>query len=226
MNDDLDDPLADDPAFAAWPAEVRQAWAGLELPSLREILAGHERLAAEVRRQNQELRRLAQAATAPAPVGGDAQAVAVALAEARALGGRLAAAASNGLITLAESADRHAAALDAAVQGLLARPAGRGWWGAVAYGAEARAALLAQVDGARLVRDKARQALADAGLVRLAPAPGSAFDPAQHRATATAPGPAGRIVELLREGWRAGAEVVRPAEVTVGSTIPPVSEQP
>ena len=226
MGDDIDDPLADDPAFAAWPAEVRQAWAGLELPSLREILAGHERLAAEVRRQNQELRRLAQAA-APVPAGGDAQAVAAALAEARALGGRLAAAASAGLIALAESADRHAAALDTAVQGLLIRPAGRGWWGgAVAYGAEARAALLAQVEGARLVRDKARQALADAGLVRIAPVPGSAFDPGQHRATGTAKGPAGRIIEVLREGWRAGAEVVRPAEVTVGSAIPPASEQP
>ena len=227
MDDLSDDPLADDPAFASWPAEVREAWANLELPSLRDVLASQERLAAEVRRQNQELRRLGQAAPAPAPAGSDAQAIAAALAEARALGGRLAAASASGLIALAESADRHAGALDTAIQSLLVRPAGRSWWGgAVAYSAEARAALAAQVEGARLVRDKARQALADAGLVRIAPVPGATFEPEMHRATATARGPAGRIVELVREGWRDGGNVVRPAEVTVGNNPHPTVEHP
>lgn len=217
-HDDSDDPLADDPAFAAWPTEVREAWAGLELPSLHDLLLAQERLAAEIRRQNQELRRLASAAaTPPPPAGSEAQALAAALAEARALGSRLASAAATGLIAMAESADRHALALDEAVRGLLARPAGRGLFGqAVPWSDSVRAVLSAQVDGARLVRDKTRQTLADAGLQRLAPAAGEAFDPERHRCTGTAPGPSGRIVTLVREGWRDGAAVLRPAEVIIG----------
>ena len=217
---DPHDPLADDPAFAAWPADVRIAWAGWELPSLHDLLLGQERLAAEVRRQNQELRRLSQAAAVPAASAAPDD-VARAMAEARLLGERLAAAAAAGLIALAESADRHAAALAAAVQAVLARPAGSDWLGrARPWPEDVRLALASQVEGARLVRDKARQTLVDAGMTRIAPQAGEAFDPESHRCTGTAPGAAGRVLRCEREGWRSGATLVRPAEVVIGAPVP------
>ena len=168
------DPLAEDPAFAAWPAEVRSAWAELELPSLHDLLLAQERLAAEVRRQNQELRRLSQAVAAPAaPPPSDSDALARSLAAAHHLGERLAAAAAAGLIALAESA--------------------------------------------RLVRDKARQTLADAGMTRVAPQAGESFDPETQRCLGTAPGQPGRIVRCERDGWRSGATLLRPADVIIGA---------
>jgi|GEM_PF-5484699 hypothetical protein len=213
------DPLAEDPAFAAWPAEVRSAWAELELPSLHDLLLAQERLAAEVRRQNQELRRLSQAVAAPAaPPPSDSDALARSLAAAHHLGERLAAAAAAGLIALAESADRHAIAIATAVDTLLARAAGRDWLGrARPWPEDLRQVLSGQVEGARLVRDKARQTLADAGMTRVAPQAGESFDPETQRCLGTAPGQPGRIVRCERDGWRSGATLLRPADVIIGA---------
>lgn len=199
----VDDPLANDPAFAAWPADVRVAWAALRLPSLHDLVAAQERLAVEIRRQNQELRRLAQAAT---PDQGPAELLA-----------RLAQAQAEVLFTVAESAARHAQAVADEVTAILAVPPGRGWFGrALAWDATIRTRLLAQVAGARLVQAKARQALEDAGWTCIAPAPGDNFDPHLHRCVENASGPTGRVVARLRDGWRRGEHVARPAEVAVG----------
>jgi hypothetical protein len=219
------DPLADDPAFAAWPAEMRSAWAELALPSLHDLVLAQERLAAEIRRQNQELRRLGERVAAPpAPPPSDSEALARSLAAAHHLGERLAAAAAAGLIALAESADRHAIAIAAAVERLLAGAAGRNWLGrARPWPEDIRQVLSGQVEGARLVRDKARQTLGDAGLTRIAPQPGESFDPETQRCLGTAPGMPGRIVRCERDGWRSSATLLRPAEViigTAGTTLP------
>ena len=218
------DPLHDDPAFAAWPAEVRGAWAKLELPSLHDLLLAQERLAAEVRKQNQELRRLGQAVAAPAaPPPSDSEALARSLAAAHHLGERLAAATAAGLIALAESADRHAIAIATAVDNLLARAAGRDWLGrARPWPEDLRQVLSGQVEGARLVRDKARQTLADAGMTRIAPLPGESFDPETQRCLGTAPGLPGRIVRCERDGWRSGATLfcARPRSLSVRSAPP------
>lgn len=214
----VEDPLADDPAFATWPAEMREAWAEMKLPSLHDMLLGQERLAAEIRRQNQELRRLAQSVAQPVSSTADADALTRTLSEARTLGERLASAAAAGLIALTESTDRHACALDAAVSTLLARPAGHTWLGrARAWPEDLRLGLRAQVEGARLMRDKARQTLTDAGLLRIAPQPGDLFDPDLHRCLSTAPGSPGRVLRCERDGWRSGAALLRPAEVIVGA---------
>lgn len=200
-----DDPLADDPAFAAWPAEVRIAWAALRLPSLHDLVAAQERVAVEVRRQNQELRRLAQAATVDSSAAD--------------LLARLGEAQAEVLFTVAESAARHAQAVAGEVAAILAAPPGRGWFGrALAWDAATRDRLLAQVAGARLVHAKARQALEDAGWICIAPAPGDAFDPRLHRCVENVPGAPGHIVARLRDGWRRGEQIARPAEVAVGST--------
>jgi hypothetical protein len=213
-----EDPLANDPIFAAWPAEVREAWLSLELPSLHDVLLMQERLAAEVRRQNQEIRRLAQAAV---PREADADAMTRVLAEARRLGGRLAAASAAGLIALAESADRHAHALATTVQTVLSQPAGWDWLGrARPWPMDQRLALESQVEGARLVRDKARQALGDAGMTPIIPRPGEVFDPEVHRCIGTRLGAPGTVVACEREGWRHGAELLRPADVIIGGVAP------
>lgn len=211
-----DDPLADDPAFAAWPAELRQAWAELSLPSLHDLLLGQERLAAEIRRQNQELRKLAGAPPNAAPPA-DAERLAAILAQASDLGQALAKASASGLIGVVEAADRHAVGLAAETEALLAAPNVRGWFRRARPWPEALAQRLrAQADGARLLADKARTALADAGVHAIRAAAGDAFDPEQHRCVETADGTAGRILRLVREGWRQGGAVLRPAEVAIG----------
>lgn len=45
---------------------------------------------------------------------------------------------------------------------------------------------------------------------------GEAFDPALHRAVGLAAGGADTVVEVRRQGWRCGPQVVRSAEVVVG----------
>ncbi len=215
--------MADDDAFlAAWPAELREQWAALRLPSLAEQLTAYERLAAEVRRQNQELRRLAAAMqTAPAPAEDGAR-LATALEMAQALADGLAKAGSAVLIDVCESSERHARALDAAVRQLLARPPGRGLFGrALPWDEAARAALTAQAEGAAVVAGKALAALSDAGLKRLEPRPGEAFDPATQRCVGTRSGAPGRILALERAGWARGATIIRPAEVLVGQEQTP-----
>ena len=114
--------------FANWPPALLAAWEEHQLPSLHDLLTTNERLASEVRRQNQELRRLADAASAAA-----AGTVATAEANARLLtmadGLRRAADAQqrqllNGLIEACDSAARHHHALDEDRVRVLAHVAG------------------------------------------------------------------------------------------------------
>jgi hypothetical protein len=209
--------MDDDALLESWPAELREAWTSLRLPSLAEQLLAYERLAAEVRRQNQELRRLTtivQTVPAPADDGGR---LAAALEAAQALTEGLARSGSAALIEVCESAERHAQALAQTVAGLLGRPAASGLFGrAIAWDPAVRSALTAQVEGAALVAQKALSALGDAGLSRLEPHPGEVFDPASQRCVGTRPGPAGRIISRERAGWARGSTIIRPAEVLVG----------
>jgi hypothetical protein len=211
----------EDPALAAWPPELRRAWSELRLPSLADQLLAYERLAAEVRRQNQELRRLAGAlAEAPRP-GDDAEArLRAALEAAQRLAAGLARQGTEALIDLHDSCERHAAALAGAVERVLAEPP-RGWFGGRRpWPAGTAEALRAQAEGARLVAVKALGRLADAGLAAIDPGPGAAFDPELHRCAGTAPGPIGRVVTLERRGWRHGPTLIRPAEVIIGKDTP------
>jgi hypothetical protein len=212
---------AEDPALAAWPPDLLRAWRDLRLPSLAEQLLAYERLAAEVRRQNQELRRLAGTLAdshRPAEDGGPR--LAAALESAQRLADSLARQGTEALIDLHDSCERHASALAAAVERVLAEPP-RGWFGRRRPWPDGTAeALRAQAAGARLVAGKAFDRLADAGLSAIDPAPGAAFDPELHRCAGTAPGPSGRVVALELRGWRHGSTLIRPAEVIIGKDNP------
>lgn len=53
-------------------------------------------------------------------------------------------------------------------------------------------------------------------------AEGAAFDPHQHEAVETAEGPeGGRVVKVLRKGYKIGGKVLRPAQVSVSQKLAP-----
>jgi len=221
MDDEIkaDAGAEDDPAMTAWPAEVRQSWAAMRLPSLADQLLAYERLAAEVRRQNQELRRLATTLTTTQPQTpvDDGGRLAAALEAVNLLSDGLAKGATTALIDLYEANERHATALALAVETHVAKPVAHGWFGqSIAWPTAITATLRAQVTGARLVANKALDALAAIGLMRIAPSIGDIFDPERHFCAGTRSGPAGRILSLERIGWSHGSTRIRPADVIVG----------
>ena len=72
------------------------------------------------------------------------------------------------------------------------------------------------VDGVRMVRQNFREMLASAGVEEIG-GEGEAFDPQVQEALTFGPGPEGAVVVLVREGYRIGDYVLRPAQVVVGS---------
>jgi len=77
------------------------------------------------------------------------------------------------------------------------------------------------LEGVRLVRAELAGALARAGIESYSPI-GEEFDPSLHEAVATAPQGAGgaasgTVVEVYQPGYRAGANVIRPARVLVAA---------
>lgn len=226
--DALEDTLEDEPCslpsdlFANWPPALLAAWEQYQLPSLHDLLTTNERLASEVRRQNQELRRLAEAAAAAA-----AGTVATAESNARLLtladGLRRAADTQqrrllSGVIEACDSATRHHRALDEDRVRVLARLPKRTWWGQSLPGRDAlERSLQASCDGARLLMQRLRQELDDQGAERLTPSPGEPFDPAWMRCTGRAPGALDRVISLERDGWRLQGNLIRPADVLVGN---------
>jgi molecular chaperone GrpE len=76
----------------------------------------------------------------------------------------------------------------------------------------------AVLEGVELVRKRFRGKLAQHG-VALDPSLGKGFDPARHEAVSTIPvrdpGADGMVVAVVREGYRIGDDVLRPAQVVV-----------
>ena len=210
--------------FENWPPELLEAWERFRLPSLHELLTAQEQLASEVRKQNQELRRLTEAAAAQAAAAASATATSAATARLVSLADGLRAAAEvqqqrllSGLIEASDSAVRHHQALDQDRQRLLALLPERDW---LRRPLPARAALdrslQANCEGARMLVQRLHQQLGDLGAERLAPAVGEPFDPAWMRCTGRAAGQPDRVVGLERDGWRLNTSVIRPADVLVG----------
>lgn len=71
------------------------------------------------------------------------------------------------------------------------------------------------VEGIRMVQRKFENVL-EAGGVSEIEAEGAQFDPTVHEAVGYAPGPEGRVVALLQNGYQIGEYVVRAARVMVG----------
>ncbi len=202
--------------FAHWPPELLADWERHRLPSLHDLLIAQERLAGEVRRQNQELRRLADAAAQPSPVDTGARLLALAD-DLRAAAADQRRKTLRGLIEATDSAERHSLALDEDRGRILAALPKRHWLGWTLPGREALARSLdASCDGARLLVQRLHHELDELGAMRLAPDPGDAFDPSCMRCTGRAVGAAGQIIVLERDGWRLDDTVIRPADVLVG----------
>ncbi len=89
--------------------------------------------------------------------------------------------------------------LDRALASLDGQPAGPQW-----------------VDGIRQIARKFQGAL-EAGGVKEIPAEGQEFDPNLHEAISQAPGPAGRVIQVVQKGYTLGDRVIRPAMVIVGN---------
>ncbi|SEH00148.1 GrpE protein [Nonomuraea solani] len=63
------------------------------------------------------------------------------------------------------------------------------------------------------------EVLARTGAELLDVAPGDPYDAARHRATRTEPGPPGRVVAVLAEGFHQGERVLRKADVAIGQAV-------
>ena len=73
-------------------------------------------------------------------------------------------------------------------------------------------------EGVRLVERKMRTAFENAGVKEIAAEPGQPFDPNEHEAVIyeeSTAYPEGHIVEAVRQGYRLGERVLRPAMVRV-----------
>ena len=220
------EPLLSLPAnlFANWPPELLEAWARFRLPSLHELMTAQELLASEVRKQNLELRRVAEAVAAQAATAAGASATIAATNRLASLADGLRAAAEvlqqrllQGLIEATDSAVRHHQALDRDRLRLMALLPRRGWLRRPLAVSEALdRSLHANCDGARLLVQRLHQQLGDLGAERLAPTAGQPFDPAWMRCTGRAPGLPDRVVGLERDGWRLNTSIIRPADVLVG----------
>lgn len=208
----------DDPALAAWPPEVREAWLALSLPSLEDVLVTQERLAAEIRRQNQEIKRLGQTLATPVPNAGTEE-IAATIRELRQAHAHESRSVITALIAVADAVERHAQALAEFPQ-IVAQIPRKGFLGrSFPWRPALERALVSHAEGGSLVSDKTIQTLVDLGCVRLAPEPGTPFDPSQHRCVETATGTPGHIIRLVRVGWRRSETVLRPADVIVGKSI-------
>ena len=178
------------PAPQAAPAEA-------EVAALRREV---ERLTATLGAANEEKERLARAAAAPAPDSVD---------EIERVKERLSKQAAREIEQHKRDLVRDFIEvlddLDRAVQ----VPQGSGGASTVADGVR---------EGVELVRKNFRSKLAQLGVER-EPALGMSFDPARHEAVSVLPvvDPArdGLIVDVVREGYRMGDDVLRPAQVVV-----------
>jgi molecular chaperone GrpE len=79
------------------------------------------------------------------------------------------------------------------------------------------------VEGVRMVERKFRGVLEASGVQPIV-AQGEPFDPAQHEAISYAPGPEGRVVVVVREGYMVDGRVIRPAGVIVGNGQEPATQ--
>ena len=71
------------------------------------------------------------------------------------------------------------------------------------------------VEGIRLVQQKFHEMLSGVGVEQIE-SDAAAFDPLVHEAVSFGPGPEGRVIALVRAGYRIEDHVVRPAQVVVG----------
>src|SRR4051812_22413343 len=71
-------------------------------------------------------------------------------------------------------------------------------------------------EGVRLVHEELSGVLANAGIESFEPT-GEQFDPDQHEAMMTRPGPAGEVLEVFQKGYRLNGSILRPARVVVGA---------
>lgn len=208
-----------DTALAAWPEDLRKAWASLRLPSLHDLVVAQERLAAEIRRQNQELRRLAEARVPAAEtVVQDDWLRLLRPLEAQVRENR--SAQSRILIAVADAVENQVRAMDEAAEeterliprtiGLLRRQP--------AWRTQVSRILEGQIAGASMVATKIADALDQLGIRPLCPPIGTPFDPAEMRAVGTVPGAEpNRIARVLRPGYRDRSDLIRPADVVITS---------
>ncbi|TVR40571.1 MAG: nucleotide exchange factor GrpE [Planctomycetota bacterium] len=178
-----------------WPSEVAEAWGRLRLPAPADLVLAQERQALELRRYNQELRSLREQ-LAPAPTATKAHPLLA-------------------LIRAADAAERllHSLSVDGK---RLPALAGRAPWAGSRRQALSEA-LAAQVQGVQLLLDGLLESLHDAGGEQLRAQPGDPFDPRWMRAVQRKTGPTQQVLEQQRPGWRCGDELIRPADVIIGS---------
>ncbi|WP_440104030.1 nucleotide exchange factor GrpE [Streptosporangium sp. H16] len=69
------------------------------------------------------------------------------------------------------------------------------------------------------IADEVAEVLARTGAELLETVPGDPYDSARHRPVGTANGPHGHVVTVLSDGFRLGEQVLRKAEVTVGTFV-------
>lgn len=74
-------------------------------------------------------------------------------------------------------------------------------------------------EGIEILRKEFLKFLKEEGIVSLAPQAGEPFDPARHEAVERVPGgvESNRVLEVLRPGYIANGEILRPAQVKVSA---------
>lgn len=196
----------DDPR--SWPPELQRQWAETDLPGLRDFLLAQERLAMEIRRQNRELRRLADAQAEHKPPPADGPSIPLPQQECFLL--------ADSIERLRESLTSLAAI---GAQATAGRPRRRcfGLLPPAPQPPLLDAGVVSLIDGSELLGERLRDLLRGCGIEPIRPEADDAFDARLHKAVALSDdGPPGRVVELLRAGYRHRDQVLRPAEVAVG----------
>ncbi len=92
---------------------------------------------------------------------------------------------------------------------------------------EQRKAAEAFIEGIELTRRELLSTLERHDIVRISPEKGEDFDPDHHEAMFEAPVPGteqGKVIEVMREGFRIGDRLLRPAQVGVSARAPAPSE--
>jgi len=187
---------ADELSLGTWTAETLAAYQDLELPSLHDFLVTQEKLAAEIRRQNREIRALAERveeSSAPPPViapkSGESTVIA--------------------LFDAMHSVVKHT---QVQVDGL-PQP---GFFSSRRKRDATAAQLRAVREGLAIGYAKAESLLTDYGLASIDPKPGEKFDPSQNRAVHRENAEtSGLVVRVVRLGLRRAEQIVRPADVII-----------